>query len=155
MYKDTITLFNRSKGENSDTWYAHILPNVDFNADRANIIRIYGEDSSDRAALHIRVKRCVCGCTQINTCGGFLPYYTPKAWEKLTEENRAKSIKLSSGKDFDFFVLGKVVDDGMAINDGDYTEGLYSFMNAEYSHCYAITNAADYSIIPHVEVTAK
>ena len=42
-----------------------------------------------------------------------------------------------------------------AINDEDYAEGFYSYMNRNYDGVFAVTNTAMYSLIPHFEIGGK
>lgn len=54
MFNDTITLFNRYHSNNTgDTWYPHVLHNVEINTDKANIIATYGQESLDSALVII------------------------------------------------------------------------------------------------------
>ncbi len=151
MYKDAITLFNHYEDETSDLWYAHTLTGVDLNADRANIVKEYGEDSGDNATLHIKLgigKTIICGC------GCIKPYVLPKAWEQLDSTARAECVTLHSGMNADFFIVGEW--DGMTVIDGStYPQGLYQHVNATYDQCYAVTGVSEFSVIPHLEVTAR
>ena len=54
MYKDTITLFNRLRGREGDTWYPTILRGVNLNIDKGAIAEKYGSDTQDNAVLNVR-----------------------------------------------------------------------------------------------------
>lgn len=140
MYRDTVTLFNRGE----DVWYAHVLENVDLNADRAVLIGRYGENCEDRAVLHVKLD----GRGRV----GGLPYLEPKAWESAQTPSGAVTFR--SGNDFDFFVVG-AWDGGSVIDDTAYTEGFYNYLNATADGVYAISSVARYSVIPHFEITGR
>ena len=148
MYKDTITLFVRKPAKTGDTWTPIVLTGVDLNADRGAIIAQYGAESKDTAKLHIKYAVNDTGAIVIN---GYV-YIPPKEYARLT--STAGHITFASGNDFCFFIEGLWPNSNI-INDTDYTDGFYNYMNSQYDHCYAITSAARYSVIPHFEVLAK
>ena len=144
MYKDTITLFVRNPNH---TWTAIRLDNVDLNADRGAMVEKYGADSKDTAKLHIKYT------TEANAViiSGYV-YTPPKEYARLTQTTG--HITFASGNDFGFFIEG-VWDGSLSIDDLAYTDGFYNYMRSRYDYCYAITSAAQYSVIPHFEVLAK
>lgn len=155
MYSDVITLFNRRKTEGGDVWYPTILRNVYLNADRGAIIAKYGEQSTDNASLHVKYstpegKPVVTGHDgEGNTLEKV--YYPPKEWARL--ESFSDTITFGDGNEFDFFAVGEWADE--PIQDNDYVDGLYNYMNSRYDHVYAITSVAKYSVIPHFEILAR
>lgn len=54
MYNKTITLFNRYNSRAGDMWYPTIIRNVDLIVDKALIVAKLGENSSDKAMLHVK-----------------------------------------------------------------------------------------------------
>ena len=139
MYRDTVTLFCRVPSGGSLFWVPYILKNVDFNADKARILSVYGESSQDRAILHLALNK--------GKCNG-LKYVYPKEYM-----GDATTFTLKSGKDFDFFVLGAY--EFGTVNDDDYKEGFFNYINKTLDNVFMITSAAEYSIIPHIEVTGR
>ena len=55
MYDKTVTVFNfySSKTAGLSYWYPHILSCVDLITDHGAMLKKYGPDSTDNAALHI------------------------------------------------------------------------------------------------------
>lgn len=155
MYSDVITLFNRRKQDGGDVWYPTILRGVDLNADRGAIIAKYGEQSTDNASLHIKysISEDKPVVTGHDGEGNALEktYYPPKEWARL--ESFFDTITFGDGNEFDFFALGEWADE--PIQDNDYVDGLYNYMNSRYDHVYAITSVAKYSVIPHFEILAR
>lgn len=140
MYVDTVTVFNQRNG----TWYPTVVPNCDLNNDRARIISKYGDTCQDKAILHCRIDAAG------NIAGK--AYHDPKAWKALATP--AEAITFESGNEFTFFWKG-VWEGAATIADAEYTDGFYDYMNSTYDNVYAVTSAARFSVIPHVEVTAK
>ena len=153
MYRDTITLFCRYYNSGKMYWATRYFSNVDFNADRARIMRIYGENAQDRALLHIALKD-----------GKWNGYKYVTDPSHFTANN--KEFTLKSGKEFDFFVTGHYTVTpsqtdtyGNPIFDDDnYEDGFFNWANTHNiggGNTYMITSAAEYSVIPHIEVTAR
>lgn len=146
MYSDTVTLFNRKRNTSGDTWYVTVLSGVDFNADKAAIMSRYGANSQDRALLHVKVDGSMVGGKT---------YLLPKAWQEQTlDAVLSSSLTFTDGEGFDFFIFGEW-DGDTVVEDNDYPAGLYDYCNKHYDHCYAVTSAAQYSVIPHIEVTGR
>lgn len=149
MYADTITLFNRYSSKHGDMWLPTVITGADLNTDRATVVAKYGESSADKAMLHIRYevkngKPYVAGKR----------YLSPKVWELQTNDELANTLTFTPGQDFDFFWAGEWLETE-PINDEDYAEGFYSYMNRNYDGVFAVTNAAMYSLIPHFEIGGK
>lgn len=149
MYADTITLFNRYSSKHGDMWLPTVITGADLNTDRATVVAKYGESSADKAMLHIRYevkngKPYVAGKR----------YLSPKVWELQTNDELTNTLTFTPGQDFDFFWAGEWLETE-PINDEDYAEGFYSYMNRNYDGVFAVTNAAMYSLIPHFEIGGK
>lgn len=149
MYNSTITVFNHYQSKSADIWYPTILRGVDLNIDRAAIVAKYGAESKDNAKLHIKY-RLADGVKYI----GNKPYLLPKDWEQLPNDELSKYITFASGNNFTFFMQGEF-GDGTPINDADYTDGLYGYLEKRYDNVFAVSSVAEYSLIPHFEVLAK
>ena len=145
MYQNTVTLFNRKRGNSGtgDTWYPTVLHNVNLVIDRAAVVAKYGADSKDNAILNVRYK---VQNGEILIAGK--PWMPPKAWDKTTD-----SITFASGTNFDFSWVGEW--SGGIVSDEDYSGGFYDYMNRTYDYVFAVTAVARYSIIPHFEITGK
>lgn len=148
MYSDTVTVFNRYRSRLGDMWYPTILRNVNINSDKANILSNYGEQSQDRVVLNVKYdnvdgNKVVCGKR----------YLLPKEWEAQTNDVLAETITFASGQGFDFFLIGEYEES--VINDEDYLDGFYNYMNDKYDNVYAITSVSEFSVIPHLEITGR
>lgn len=148
MYSDAITLFNRVRLTTGDVWYPTILRGVDLNIDKAAIIAKYGAESADNARLHIKY-RLEAGAVVV----GGKKYLPPKEWHRQERDEMAQSLTFTDGVDFDFFIVGEWSED--EINDNEFIEGFYSYMNSRFDYVFSITSVAKYSVIPHFEIMAK
>ena len=151
MYADTITLFNRYEANGVITWYPTVLRNVDLNIDRAAMIAKYGEQTADSAALHIKytVKS---GEAYI----GDKRYLPPKRWAAQEDTEREKSITFTGGTNFDFFIVGEWAEAAPIVDDPmQWLDGVYNYMNKRFDYVFSVNSVAQYSVIPHFEITAK
>lgn len=151
MYSDTVTLFNRFEEAGVTTWYPTVLHNVDLNVDRAAMIAKYGEQTTDNAALHVKY-------TTEN--GDVLisgkRYLPPKLWANQEAEELRNTITFTGGVGFDFFIVGEW-DDAQPIEDNpeQWLDGFYNYVNKRYDYVFSVNSVAQYSVIPHFEITAK
>lgn len=145
MYVDTITMFCPYTADGTTYWRATPLLGVDLNADRAAIIARYGESSADRAKLHVKFVQ--------NAKGIYLgnEVYAVKPSEY---DGTKGTVTFASGEDFSFFMDG-LWNGAEIINDEDYAQGFYNYMNETNAEVYAVSSVAKYSVIPHFEVMAK
>lgn len=151
MYTNTITIFNRYSSLQGDFWYAKVIENVDLIVDKAAINAKYGTDSTDTAKLH--VKYALDEENKINISG--YRYYPPKEWENLTNDMLETAITFRSGQKFDFFVEGALEFDA-PIDDSNYRNGFYDYMNKQYDNVFAISSSSSpYTIIKHFEIMGK
>lgn len=152
MYKDTITLFNRYPNRASGTkWQPVVLHEVDVNMDRAALIRAMGTDTADSVRLHVKYHKDRRGKVII----GDKEYLLPKEYIRQPLESLEDYITFKSGKEFDFFYYGEW-DNTTLINDDDYTDGFYNYMNSEYDNVFTISSASGtYNLIPHFEILGK
>lgn len=150
MYQNTITLFNRKRGNSStgDTWYPTVIRNVNLNIDRAAIRAKYGTESQDNCMLFIQFCRKN-GEIRI-TCDEKTekPWMPPKTWDKTVDS-------LTFNPDGDFFWLGEWTEG--IVSDKDYSpDGFYGHMNRVHDYVFAISSVGGpYSVIPHFEVMGK
>lgn len=148
MYRDTITLFNRT----GEKWKATVLPHVDLNVDRAALIAKYGADSKDKASLHIRYAPTAIG-DSVETDSDQL--CTVKGPKEYTGADGTLAFRPpSKGEVLDFFLEGKW-DGEPVVNDGDYDAGFFDYMSATRDGVYTVTSVARYSVIPHFEILGR
>ena len=148
MYNDTITLFNRETTKDGDLWHPTVLKGVNVNVDKGAILKLYGPDSADNAVLNVRTYE-----KQGNVYINGVRYLPPKEWARLSDKTQA--ITFTAGNAFDFFMIGEW-SGGATIYDDNYgDQGFYGYMLRQYDFVYAVTGAGFYSVIPHIEVSAK
>lgn len=145
MYTDTITLFNFHKSTNC--WYATVLEGVDLNTDKATIVTDRGAQSTDETALHVKYSE-IDGVVMV----GDKPCLNPKEWAQ--KDDPKNTITFARGNKAAFFIEGKW-DGANPVNDNDYTDGFWNYMNSHYDAVYSINSVARYSVIPHFEIAAK
>lgn len=150
MFNDTITVFNSYEDSFKNiTWYPTVIRGVNLLIDKAAIVAKYGTDSKDNAILNIHYQT-IDG--QIFVDGK--PYFLPKEWKNQTNDMLSESITFASGTDFDFFMLGEYPTQE-PIMDEDFRNGFFEEVKKEYDFVFAITSVANYSVIPHFEITGK
>lgn len=150
MFKETITVFNRYHNSLGDTWYPHVLNNVELNIDKASMIAKYGAESTDTASLYV-------GYTNINgeIFVDGIKFLPPKEWAKQVNDDLRDTLTFNDdAQNGDFFIVGDL---GYRepILDEDYKKGFYNELNTKLDYCYSITSVGIYKLIPHFEITAK
>lgn len=145
MYTDTITLFNFQKS--TSRWYATVLEGVDLNAAKAAILTDRGAQSTDETSLHVKYTE-VDGMVKV----GSKQYLPPKEWARKNDP--ANTITFARGNNAAFFIEGKWDGEG-PVDDNEYTDGFWNYMNSYYDAVYSINSVAKYSVIPHFEIAAK
>ena len=146
MFADTVTVFNRYVSRLGDMWYPTVIHGVNLLIDKAAIMAKYGAESKDNAILNIHYQTVN---SHILIDGK--PYLPPKEWERQTNDKLPESITFTSGKDFDFFMLGEY-ESTEPIADDNYVDGFYNYINDEYDYVFAVTSVAKYTAIPHFEI---
>ena len=140
MYNKTVTVFNRYKSKQLGiTWYPHVLHGCYFNADKGANVEKTGLENADSAKLHV---------PYLGDMIGELKYLTPKEWDKQPNDEYMHTITFSEGEDF--FALGEFPE--TAVNESDYPEGFFQYMNQNYDDVYKITTVGKYTVIPHFEI---
>ena len=153
MYDKTVTVFNfySSKTAGLSYWYPHILSCVDLITDHGAMLKKYGPDSSDNAALHIAYTPDGDKVTVQRSDGAAVPWLPPKAWAAQVNDDLPGSITFGPE---DFFWQGEWTS-GMGVDD-DYRNGFYQYMNSNRDNVYKITSVGGpYTVIPHFEILGK
>lgn len=149
FYCDTITLFNKYNVNDSITWYATVIHNVHLMIDKAAMIATYGEQSQDNARVFIRYSG-----NKNNAIIESKKYVLPKQWKALNESELGEYLTFAFGNEFDFIYAGEW-DGDTVIDDEDYTNGFYNYMNRKYDNVFSISNVTQYSLLPHFEIVVK
>lgn len=153
MYDKTVTVFNfySSKTAGLSYWYPHILSCVDLITDHGAILKKYGPDSTDNAALHIAYTPDGDKVTVQRSDGAAVPWLPTKAWAAQVNDDLPGSITFGPE---DFFWQGEWTG-GMVVDD-DYRNGFYQYMNSNRDNVYKITSVGGpYTVIPHFEILGK
>lgn len=153
MYDKTVTVFNfySSKTAGLSYWYPHILSCVDLITDHGAMLKKYGPDSTDNAALHIAYTPDWDKVTVQRSDGAAVPWLPPKAWAAQVNDDLPGSITFGPE---DFFWQGEWTG-GMVVDD-DYRNGFYQYMNSNRDNVYKITSVGGpYTVIPHFEILGK
>ena len=153
MYDKTVTGFNfySSKTAGLSYWYPHILSCVDLITDHGAMLKKYGPDSTDNAALHIAYTPDGDKVTVQRSDGAAVPWLPPKAWAAQVNDDLPGSITFGPE---DFFWQGEWTG-GMVVDD-DYRNGFYQYMNSNRDNVYKITSVGGpYTVIPHFEILGK
>ena len=142
MYTDTVTIFNRIRGDRGepDTWLPTVIKGVNLNIDRAAILAKYGAECQDKAILNIRY----------NPDGMMV---ADKRWQEPMAWNHSDDT-LTFAPAKDFFWAGEW-DGGAVSDDGFGTDGFYGHMNRTKDNVFLISSVARYSVIPHFEVMGR
>ena len=153
MYDKTVTVFNfyNSKTAGVSYWYPHILSCVDLITDHGAMLKKYGPDSTDNAALHI-VYTTDGGKVMVQQSdGSAVTWLPPKAWAAQVNDDLPDSITFGPE---DFFWQGEW--NGGVVVDDDYRNGFYQYMNSGRDNVYKITSVGGpYTVIPHFEILGK
>ena len=153
MYDKTVTVFNfyNSKTAGVSYWYPHILSCVDLITDHGAILKKYGPDSTDNAALHIAYTQDGYKVMIQQSDGAAVPWLPPKAWAAQVNDDLPGSITFGPE---DFFWQGEW--NGGVVVDDDYRNGFYQYMNSGRDNVYKITSVGGpYTVIPPFEILGK
>lgn len=127
-YMDSITGY--------EIWLPTLIENVDYTATQGANITKSGLSTADAVTVFINYSALP------------KPYKTPKEWQALTAEDKAKYVTFSQGTDF--FIFGDSTSNVIT------TKGFFSDMQKRYSDCYKVTTVDRYDdILPHFEIGGK
>ena len=127
-YMDSITGY--------EIWLPTLIENVDYTATQGANITKSGLSTADAATVFINYSALP------------KPYKTPKEWQALTAEDKAKYVTFTQGTDF--FIFGDSTSNVIT------TKGFFSDMQKRYSDCYKVTTVDRYDdILPHFEIGGK
>lgn len=143
MYNYTVTVFNNLNG----MWYPHVLTGVHLDRDRGSLLRRYGPECSERAALIVKTEEAD---GQIMVGG--LPWFPPKVWQ--TQQAPEESITFAVG---DFFMAGEW-EGTEPIPDSDYVDrrddGFAAYLIRTRDFVFRVTSVSGpFHVMPHIEVT--
>lgn len=127
-YMDSITGY--------EIWLPTLIENVDYTATQGANITKSGLSTADAVTVFINYSALP------------KPYKTPKEWQALTAEDKAKHVTFTQGTDF--FIFGDSTSNVIT------TKGFFSDMQKRYSDCYKVTTVDRYDdILPHFEIGGK
>ena len=144
MFDRTVTLFNFHKSDRK--WYSTVVKGCSLSDTYSSSKGGYGTANTGSANIHFH-----CSKSQVFRCGGKTKkYLDPMIYQKT--ENVGKYLTFTP--EVDFVVIDEAVTD-TGINDGDYENGFYHFMNEHLDNVHMITNSAWYNLLPHFVVGTK
>ena len=127
-YMDSITGY--------EIWLPTLIENVDYTATQGANVTKSGLSTADAVTVFINYSALP------------KPYKTPKEWQALTAEDKAKYVTFTQGTDF--FIFGDSTSNVIT------TKGFFSDMQKRYSDCYKVTTVDRYDdILPHFEIGGK
>ena len=127
-YMDSITGY--------EIWLPTLIENVDYTATQGANITKSGLSTADAVTVFINYSALP------------KPYKTPKEWQALTAEDKAKYVTFTQGTDL--FIFGDSTSNVIT------TKGFFSDMQKRYSDCYKVTTVDRYDdILPHLEIGGK
>lgn len=152
MYNDIITLFNRVRGADGDTWRATVLTGVNLVLDKAALIDTYGESTADNAMLNVRLYNTG-GTKWIVSNDVSFAYVPPKEYARLAD--KTGYLTFTPGNAFDFYWRG-IWEGSSVISDDNYGDmSFYDWMTQNYDHVYAVSSFSELSVIPHLEIAGR
>lgn len=151
MYRDTVTIFNRIKTAQGDTWKPTVLHDVNLNLDKGAVIKVYGDTAQDVVLLNVKLH--LNGGTWIVSDGVSYEYMPPKEYQRRADKDG--TITFTPGSAFDFFWCGEWESDNIISDDNYGDMSFYDWMNYHYDHVYAVSSVGEYSVIPHLEIAGK
>lgn len=147
-YKDSVVVYNRyAKGP--EQYFGTRFDNV-------------------RAELTQGADQKVSGMEDVSACVVKIPntdlpkpYIAPKAWKKLTEEEKAENFTLDAESQ-NFFIIVKKDELGIDIDvpaglvESDrYAGGYFEYVKEQYGYAFSLDTADVYSLIPRFEIGGK
>lgn len=147
-YKDSIVVYNRyAKGP--EQYFGTRFDNVRVELTQGADQKVSGMED---------VSACV---VKIPNTDLPKPYIAPKAWKRLTEEERAEHFTLDAESQ-NFFVIVKKEELGIDIDvpvglveSDNYTGGLFEYVKEQYGYAFSLDTVDVYSLIPRFEIGGK
>ena len=147
-YKDSVVVYNRyAKGP--EQYFGTRFDNVRVELTQGADQKVSGMEN---------VSACV---VKIPNTDLPKPYIAPKAWKKLTEEEKAENFTLDTESQ-NFFVIVKKDELGIDIDapvglvesDG-YTGGFFEYVKEQYGYAFSLDTVDVYTLIPRLEIGGK
>lgn len=143
MFDKTVTIFNQSNG----VWYPKTYRNAQVITDRGYVRRVYGDTANDSVIVHIPCKYGVGTCLLTDE----IEFVLPKEFDASADKSTIATFR--SGVNFDIILIGEY--ENTPIADDEYSGGFYKHLKSEKDGVYALTNVAQYYVVPHFELTGK
>lgn len=142
MFDRVITLYNFRKS--NKTWYGTVISGCTLVATESSADSSRGTGSTSNVNIHVH-------CTinkKLRTANK--TFVSPKEYQTLDSVDG--SFTFTPEKDF--MIVGKEMTD-LVVNDEDFENGFYSFINHTVDDVYMVTNATWYSLLPHFVVGGR
>lgn len=148
-YKDSVVVYNRyAKGP--EQYFGTRFDNVRVELTQGANQKVSGMDD---------VSACVVKIPNVNLPK---PYIAPKAWKRLTEEEKAENFTLDT-KSSNFFVIVKKeelgididIPTGLVKSDDSYPNGFFEYVKEQYGYTFSVDTVDVYNLIPRFEIGGK
>lgn len=147
-YKDSVVVYNRyAKGPEQyfGTRFDNVRVELTQGADQKN------SGMEDVSACVVKIPN-----TDLPK-----PYIAPKAWKRLTEEEKTENFTLDTESQ-NFFIIVKKEELGIDINvpaglveSDSYAGGFFEYVKEQYGYAFSLDTADVYSLIPRFEIGGR
>lgn len=144
LFQDVITVFNFHAA--TGFWYPTIITGAHIIAASSNTHGTDGITNADSVEVQITSNIA----QGVNTSEGVKSYTPPKEYAGLDSPETYVTFK----PECDFFFAGRW-DDLTPIDDDEYDEGLYNYLNTTEDGIYLINSAAFFGLLPHFEIGGR
>ncbi|MCH5261595.1 MAG: hypothetical protein J1F42_01655 [Lachnospiraceae bacterium] len=147
-YKDSVVVYNRyAKGP--EQYFGTRFDNVRVELTQGADQKVSGMED---------VSACV---VKISNTDLPKPYIAPKAWKRLTEEEKTENFTLDTESQ-NFFIIVKKEELGIDIDvpaglveSDSYAGGFFEYVKEQYGYAFSLDTADVYSLIPRFEIGGK
>ena len=147
-YKDSVVVYNRyAKGP--EQYFGTRFDNVRVELTQGTDQKVSGMEN---------VSACV---VKIPNSDLSKPYIAPKAWKKLTEEEKAEYFTLDAESQNFFIIVKKEelridIDVPIGLVESDnYAGGYFEYVKEQYGYAFSLDTVDVYNLIPRFEIGGK
>ena len=112
---------------------------------------------TSKASLSVSVDEAAWKKSELGVTGIYVFTYDGSEWlyGGVAADLEAYGISVSGDPVENDKITVKYVSAEGPINDNDYRNGFYNYMNRNYDNIFAISNVSKFNLIPHFEIGAK
>lgn len=145
MFDRTITLYNYKRSE--ATWRGNVINGCTLVATESASDNTRGTGSTSNVNIHVHCNPDRTVKTQAGAVKRFIP---PKEYQSLN----AIVNEVTFTPEVDFIVVDRAMDE-LTVDDTNFENGFYHYMNNTYDNVFMVTNATWYNLIPHFVVGGR